>query len=158
MLGVRTLGLRPSHLKGALDGRRKLVATLDWLVTLCEDGRLPAQASSALCAANPTSLRKDENGVRLVAVGKTLRWLVGKSFMAGDYVAEVAAQLLPLQSAVKVSDPCLTTTTGCQQWVTRLPSNGPLAVLQVDLRNAFNSINREEVLVVVSHHAPQPLA
>ena len=41
--------------------------------------------------------------------------------------------------------------------VSRLPSNGPWAVLQVDLRNAFNSISREEVLVAVSEHAPQLL-
>ena len=77
--------------------------------------------------------------------------------MAGDCVAEAAAQLLPLQCGVKVSDSCLTTTMGVQQLVSKLPSNGPWAVLQVDLRNAFNSISREEVLVVVGEHTPQLL-
>ena len=83
--------MRPSHLKEALEGSSKLVAALDRFVIFCEDGRLPAQASSALCSANLIPLRKDGDGVRPVAVGETLRRLVGKSLMAGDYVAEAAA-------------------------------------------------------------------
>lgn len=60
-------------------------------VKLVLDGNRPSVACPYLIGANLTALRKEDGGVRLIAVGGTLRWLVAK--VAGKAVMEDMASL-----------------------------------------------------------------
>ena len=78
-------GLRPSHLQDAIrrrGGGLGLIRSLASLTTEWVNGRLPASHSPFWCGANLTPLKKSDGGVRPVAVGETLRRLVGKVLLS----------------------------------------------------------------------------
>ena len=78
-------GLRPAHLQDALrrrGGGLGLVRALAQLTHAWATGQLPATHSKFLCGATLTPLKKADGGVRPVAVGETIRRLVGKALLA----------------------------------------------------------------------------
>ena len=79
-------GLRPSHLQDILRKRgceAGLVQSLANLSRLAILGKLPEAAGPVLCASTLLPLRKDASGgVRPVAIGDTLRRLIGKCLLA----------------------------------------------------------------------------
>ena len=155
-------GLSPAHLQEAVacgddEASRRLLGALDAFVMVCEDGGLPEAAAQHLASANLIPLRKGDDGVRPVAVGECLRRLVGKRLMSEGTTLEAARSLLPLQTGVRVQDACLLTSLSLQQAVDRWRPGEGWVLVQVDLTNAFNSIDRQKVLEAVKARAPHLL-
>ena len=144
-------GLRPQHLQDVLRGGSGLDASLlralDGFLRFCVNGQLPAAAAPFLCAANVIPLRKPEGGlaVRPVAVGETLRRVVGK-YVANSAISKGLIQtMLPNQCGIATPGACETVAMGLQNWVQAHLTDLTWLILQIDLRNAFNSICREPI-------------
>jgi len=96
-------GLRPQHLldcqnSGDSAAKAGLLEALLNLVTATSTGRMHTHSAPYLCAVRLIPLRKMDGGVRLIAVGDTLRRLVPKR--------NAAAALAPLQTAFAKGSPC----------------------------------------------------
>ena len=115
------------------------------------------EAALYLCGAKLINLKKpgSKMAVRPIAVGESLRRLVGKTVMASPAVQDAVTNMLPLQLGVAVEGACETTTIAMQHWVNEHRADRYWAVLQVDLTNAFNSIDRRSMLAEVATRAPK---
>jgi len=92
--------------------------------------------------------------VRTIAVGDTLRELVAKWLLATAQGRNDAAALAPLQTAFAKGSPCKVMAMGVQAQVDALHGSTGWLVLQVDLKNAFNSIARPAILEALEHQCP----
>ena len=150
-------GLRPSHLQDAVRRRGRgltLIAALASLTQLWVHGRLPPEHAPFLCGANLTPLRKKDDGVRPVAVGETIRRLVGKALLSTATLKQQVAALAPLQCGVGVRGATEAVAMGTQCLVNQFGGTGHWALLKVDLSNAFNSVHREHILKGALHSCP----
>ena len=156
-------GLRPQHLQDVLRHDvgmgSSLLAGLDSFVRFCLDGKLPKAAAPFLCGAQIVPLRKPTGkmDIRPVAVGETLRRIVAKFAMSSILVKRAIEELRPLQCGVAVEGACETVAMALQGWVDANRSSSDWAVLQVDLRNAFNSMDRGAMLRATLQHVPELL-
>ena len=154
-------GLRPQHLQDVVRAgsgvAASLMTSMDSFLQLCLDGRLPAAAAPFLCAANVIPLRKPEGGlaVRPVAVGETLRRLVGKFVARSAVSSKLVQTMLPHQCGIATPGACETIAMGLQSWVHAHHTEHAWAILQVDLRNAFNSVHREAIFDEIGQSAPE---
>ena len=97
--------------------------------------------------------RKKDNGLRPIAVGSILPRLVSKCF-ATALADRAAAYLSPHQLGVGVRGGCEAVTHAVRQAVEENPSSW---VLQCDLVNAFNVVDRTFMLEAVAEHFPECL-
>ena len=154
-------GLRPQHLQDIIRKDAGIAAllleALDEFCITALRGTLPAEAAPFLCGAKLIPLKKPgaKTAVRPIAVGETLRRLVGKTIMASPAVQDAVTNMLPLQLGVAVEGACETTTIALQHWINEHRQEPDWAVLQVDLTNAFNSIDRKCMLAEVANRAPK---
>jgi hypothetical protein len=98
-------GLRPGHLKECLqkEGRgSSLQAALGSLAQLGIENGLPGGSCGVFCAANLIPLCKKDGSVRPIAVGETLRRVVGKCLLGLDRTKEELHVLQPRQCGVSV--------------------------------------------------------
>ncbi len=155
-------GLRPQHLQDVLrhdGGAASLVLTaLDCFSLLCLDGKVLPAAAPFLASANLIPLRKPSPQVgtvevRPVAVGEVLRRVVGKVALRAAPIRQAVDGLCPHQLGVGVAGACETIAQAVQSLARSFPTLG-VNLLQVDLRNAFNSISRERILEEVAAQAP----
>ena len=150
-------GLRPSHLQDSVRRRGRgllLISALATLTQLWVRGALPPDHAVFLCGANLTPLRKADDGVRPVAVGETLRRLVGKALLNTPTMKKQVSGLAPTQCGVGVSGAVEAVAMGTQALIDQLGGNGQWALLKVDLSNAFNCVSREAILKGTLHYAP----
>ena len=150
-------GLRPSHLQDALKrraGSMSLILALAGLAKRWVDGTLPPEHAPYWCGANLTPLCKPDGGVRPVAVGETIRRLVGKALLATGVSKAQVAQLAPVQVGVGVRSAAESVAMGLQSIVDSLSHTMDLAILNVDLCNAFNSVDRLAMLKAASQCVP----
>ena len=101
-----------------------------------------------LCASTLIPLQKKDGGVRPIAVGDTIRRVVGKCLLRTEAVVGEMACLKPRQCGVGVQNATEMVGMGLQRYVQSKTAEGvnDYVVLQVGMRNAFNSISRESVL------------
>ena len=91
-------GLRPTHLK---EIRRKLgpgtpvVAAIGVFVEVAVTTTFPASVREVLCASSLIPLQKKDGGVRPIAVGDTLRRVIGKYLLGSEAVKTELACLRP---------------------------------------------------------------
>ena len=108
----------------------------------------PDGVRQVLCASTLIPLRKKDGGVRPIAVGDTLRRVVGKCLLRSEEVTAELATLQPRQCGVGVMNAAEMVGMGLQRFVQSkheaMDTN--YVVLQIDVRNAFNSISRDAVL------------
>ena len=150
-------GLRPSCLYDLLKRGphvSKLVTELAAFVALAAHGMLPADLAPLFGAASLIPLRKPDGGVRPIAIGETLRRLVGKALMHLPKLMGELKALAPLQCGVGIVNACESIGQGLQALVDTLPAQGDWVALQVDVINAFNTIDRTEVLRGTATLAP----
>ena len=98
-------GLRPSQLKNCLKragSSASLKAGLGSFVSAAADGRLPLQLAEPLCAGNLIPINKKDGGIRPIAVGDTIRRVVGKVLLHLDAVKSQLESLQPRQVGVGV--------------------------------------------------------
>ena len=150
-------GLRPSHLQDAVRRRGRgltLVSALAKLTKMWVHGSLPLTHAPYLNGASLTPLRKPDGGVRPVAVGETLRRLVGKALLSTSTLKEQVADLAPVQCGVGVSVAAENVAMGVRALVDTYGGSPNWAILKVDLKNAFNSVHRDVVLRGAHSMAP----
>ena len=140
-------GLRAEHLKVAVklsppNRTDKALEAITRLVNVLAAGGLPEAAAPYFCGARLYAGNKKSGGIRPIAVGYILRRLTSKCF---SYVlADKAARLLaPLQVGVGVPGGCDAVVHTVRAIVEdpNIPAD-TRSVLQVDLINAFHSVDR----------------
>jgi len=163
-------GLRPDHLKdmvgnGAETDSAGLLAAIDLFVRNLLIHGLPPLASPVMCAARLTPLAKDNGvgvkvGTRPIAAGECLRRLVGKVLMSQADVVHSLRKLAPQQCGVGVQGAYSLLSMGLQQYINLRHSKGESdwAVLQLDFKNAFNTIQRSKLLDSTRKYCSQAVA
>jgi len=115
------------------------------------------RAAPLLCAARLLPLRKKDGGVRPIAVCDTLRRFVAKRLLATSQGRGKTAGLAPLQTAFSKGSPCEVVAMGVQAHWDALNGSAGWLLLQVDLKNAFNSIHRPAILGAMEQRCPAML-
>ena len=108
------------------------------------NGSLPSDIVSKLGCARLVAIIKDNGSYRPIAVGETLRRLVGKVLLA-KYGNEISSKLVPLQVGVNVPGGLDSVVLEVDKWM-QSDSSPNFPILQLDFRNAFNSIKRSWTL------------
>ena len=83
---------------------------------------------------------------------------MGKALLNVPPLLSQLQGLSPVQCGVGVPNACESIGQGLQGLVDSLPREGDWVVLQVDVSNAFNTIDRTAVLHGAAKHAPAMLA
>ena len=91
------------------------------------------------------ALKKKNGGIRLIAVGEILRRLVAKCLSRLSSQKDDSL-LVPLQVGVVVPGGCEAVSHALNRLVASLGDTISLAILQVDLKNAFNTLDRSSIL------------
>lgn len=116
--------------------------------------RVPAFLASWLSAALLTPLRKRDEGVRPIAVGKTFRHLVSSTLMTR--VASKGQKLLePTQLGVKTSGGYEAVVHATRRFLHSHGAQSSHALLQVDLTSAFNYVSRSSFLKATRENLPE---
>ena len=151
----------PVHLKEAITcgsdvAELKLVRALRRFVDLCASGALPMELSEFVTAANLIPLKKKSGpkDVRPIACGEVLRRVVEQVILR-KHLAGVKDYLAPEQVGVGIKDAATQTAIGCAQLMPKLLQDQRTGLLQIDLKNAFNSVFRAAVLRQVEKQAPE---
>jgi len=153
-------GLSPDHLRELATDRNlaglRLLDALGEFISHCHKRNLVPEAILPLCGANLTPLPKPGNGVRPIACGETLRRLVAKAHVTSTAVRDAIVWMQPLQVGVGTSRATETVAMGLQELVSlRNDANDKgWAILQVDMKNAFNGMSRTAVRHEIENHAP----
>ena len=143
-------GLRPVHLSECcrkLGEGAPLAHALGQFAQVALTPAFPAPMREILCASSLIPLRKKDGGLRPIAVGDTIRRVVGKCLLSLGAVQAELASLQPRQCGVGVRNAAEMVGMGLQRFVQSRASAGDhdYAVLQVDVRNAFNSMSRDAI-------------
>ena len=115
---------------------------------------LPGGARAVICAANLIPLRKKDNSVRPIAVGETLRRMIGKCLLNTDRMKEQVQSLQPRQCGVAVQGATELVGMGLQRLVDARKDDSDWVVLTVDISNAFNTIHRDVILQGCAKRVP----
>ena len=157
--GAGPSGLRPEHLRSVLKNTssalaNKALVALTKVVNVMAAGKVPARVRPFLCGARLVAGKKKDDSLRPIAIGNLLRRVVAKCFSSA--LAEKAASLLaPNQLGVGVRGGAEAIAHAVSEAVKVDPS---CWVLQVDLVNAYNVVDRGEVLERVANLFPECLA
>ncbi|KAJ9458089.1 hypothetical protein DIPPA_34838 [Diplonema papillatum] len=155
-------GLSAQHLLDLWDSSgsfKEAVADAVWAVS---SGRVPTAARPYLYGAKLVPLVKRTGGIRPIACGEILRRVAGKVLASDRAVKELGQNVLLRSGQVGVG-----VKAGADAGVLavrrvaalyRREGGASKGVLQVDLENAFNSLQREAIIRSASRHAPQVLA
>lgn len=151
-------GLRPQHMKDLLHDKSgaaavRLLEAVTKFVNFAVGGQINSLILPYFCGARLLALKKNDGGIRPIAIGCTLRRLVAK--VCSHSIRDQAAKFLqPNQLGFGAP-------LGCEACVhaTRAYSNAfdgsNKVILKVDYKNAFNAIRRDLVLTAVSRNFPQ---
>ena len=107
-----------------------------------------------LCGARLHAAKKKDNSLRPIALGNLIRRLVSKCFSSA-LASRAAALLGPHQLGVGTKGGCEAIAHAVRQVVREDPNKW---VLQVDLINAYNQVDRGTVLEETARHFPEYLA
>lgn len=154
--------MRAQHLLEALeiplgDAGERISGTLAKLCGLLANGRAPEALGPWLAAAPVHPLRKKDGGVRPIAVGEVLRRLVARMLCNDEKVRAKAVEVLGKvgQMGVGRKNGAEAVVHAVRSWVEGV-EQGELGgvALKLDIVNAFNSVDRGEVLVRLREHFP----
>ncbi|XP_063534955.1 uncharacterized protein LOC134744937 [Cydia strobilella] len=149
-------GLSPQHLKDLTshcvgDTGKRLIIALTKLVNLMLSGKVNPLFEPIIYGANLIALTKKDGGIRPIAVGSTFRRLTSK-ISVRHVLSKLQKQFEPVQLGFG-------TKGGCEAAVhalrTCLINDQCEVLLKIDVKNAFNSLNRDALLAEVNNHAPE---
>ena len=149
-------GLKPQHLKDALQFayRDELIHILADVVTKLARGDAPTRIRPFLNGAALIALPKPSGDLRPIAVGEVLRRLVSKC-MLDSCSDEAKARLEPLQVGVGTRQGAEATVHVARQWMDRHNGDPHRVLVKLDMENAFNTMDREAMLLAVRSAFPQ---
>ncbi|GJS40576.1 putative reverse transcriptase domain-containing protein [Tanacetum coccineum] len=151
-------GLRAQHILDALCGEGSATATdllkaITLVVNLWLVGRCPPILAEFVASAPLTPLLKPDNGIWPIAVGTIWRRLVSKVAMKG-VGKEISKYLGDFQFGVGVSGGAEAVLHSANRVLSEYHNDGSLAMLTVDLSNAFNLVDRSALLYEVRVRCP----
>ena len=150
-------GFRPEHLvvtlKAAPNQAGRAETQLCRLVNVMAKGAVPASVAPHLCGARLHAGNKKDGGLRPIAVGNILRRLTSK-VMARSLVDKMEGLLAPHQLGVSVRGGAEVAVHSVKEALARQPDKW---VLQLDLQNAFNCVDRSIMLAEVARLLPECL-
>ena len=157
-------GLRPAHVREALQCGTSaveddLLNALAEFCHVCTSGVISRDVGPFLLAANLLPFRKEggstENpAVRPIAAGETLRRIVGKVIM--NRVKHSFLNVVsPLQCGVGVPDAVQAVSITLRRSYDILAVKPDWGLAQIDIANAFNSINREPIMNFTKQYLPE---
>ncbi|KAL1448357.1 hypothetical protein WDU94_014016 [Cyamophila willieti] len=150
-------GLRPQHLKDIVSksageaGTRALTA----ITKLCNfllSGSLPQELCPILYGASLCALKKKDGGLRPIAVGNTFRRLTAK-LGCSKLRPALSDCLLPHQLGVSAKMGCEAAIHSVRTYLSN-PANMSKVLLKIDFKNAFNSVERDVLLMEIKENVP----
>ena len=155
-------GLRIQHIIDASEVPQQIhiLQPLRGVINLLAAGRAPPEVSTFLAGGSLTALNKSKSGsifdIRPIAVGESLRRLVGKCLCAA--VKTKAAEFFkPFQFGVACSFGAEKIAHGLRACIENHWLDVDFVVLKVDMKNAFNMVSRQALLSECSTHFPELL-
>ena len=139
-------GLKPGHLKhliGAAEAGNRLLESLTKLVNLVLKNMIPEDIRPIFFGANLCALSKKCGGIRPIAVGSTLRRLITKVGFK-PISQELGALFRPNQLGYASKGGSEAAAHAARHYLTSNRENR--VFLKLDLKNAFNCINRDVIL------------
>ena len=107
-----------------------------------------------LYGANLIALHKHNGGIRPIAFGNTVRWLVAK-VISIRLCLEIDGCLRPTQLGYGSSDGCVAAVYPLQVFLGNSSLLLPRMVVKIDYRSAFNNIRRDTFLSVIRDQFPE---
>ena len=140
----------PEHLLHAInfsfsDQSKRAMNSLTKLVILASGGQLPSFVTPAFCSATLTALNKKITGLRPIAVGEIIRRLVAKC-ISKEAATEAVELFVSKQLIVAVKGGAESKMHASKITLERMKRVKSGGILQIDSRNAFNSIKRGNLL------------
>ena len=139
-----------SNFLSVLAEDQQCVTAIALLIEQIVNNRLPAAARTLLTTCTVISLEKGDDGRRPLAIGDIFYRMASRYVVA--LVSKDAQVLMaPHQYGAGQPDGCTQVVHSLQHLLT-VPSPRPLACLSVDVANAFNTIDRAQMLRVLYSH------
>ena len=138
--------------------RTRVEIALTSIVNLLASGGATRDTAPFMAGGGLTPLRKPDDDVRPIAVGETLRRLVGKCLVRHKEIApHLEGIFLPNQVGVGISGGAEAVVHAVSDLVDEHGQDPNLALLKVDFQNAFNTVSRAALLETIQTEFP-PLA
>ena len=153
--GAGPSALRPQHLLDAIRSSHGDEA-LEHLAEMCNhlaQGRAPPAAAPPIAGAGLMALRKNDGGLRPIAVGESIRRLVAKC-LCSITKEQARHYLWPLQLGVSTPLGAEVGAQTARQWCERHAGDPDRALVTIDFENAFNTVDRTAILRQVRHRFP----
>ena len=124
---------------------QRLLSLVVEFVLFVISGKMPAQVAVLLGGARLIPVLKSVNAYRPIAIGETLRRLVGKVIVQ-IYGPILADDLAPEQFGVCRPGGMEAIIHDVNYWFKTLSQQNGCCILQLDFRNAFNTLSRGHIL------------
>ncbi|KAJ2952400.1 hypothetical protein O0L34_g6708 [Tuta absoluta] len=143
-------GLSPQHLKDLIGGSlgdvgKTLMVSLVSLVNLMLSGKVNHEFTDLFYGASLVALNKKDGGIRPIAVGNTFRRLASK-ICCKNVRAFLSSKFEPKQLGFAIKGGCEAAVHATREF---LELAGGEVLLKVDIKNAFNTIDRGVLLSAV---------
>ena len=143
-------GFRANYLKDLFaspnpNQRQRLFSSLTNIVNKMNQGNVPSEIRPFLFAATLHAATKKQGGVRPIAIGDVYCRLVSKC-LASLVAEEAVFAFCPFQLGIKVRGGCEAVIHATSATFTSPSPVNERYILQVDLENAFNNIDRSHFL------------
>lgn len=132
---------------------QKCLQSITELSNLLLRGELNSETCPFFYGANLCAFLKKDGGIRPIAVGCTIRRLIPK-LGCFEMREKLSSYLLPHQIGFGVKHGCEAAVHALRATI-RKSRNSTKIVLKIDFKNAFNSINRDEMLKNIEEIAPE---
>lgn len=148
-------GLSPQHIKDLISGAtgdvgRSLLEDITQLANIMLEGAVCPDILDVLYGANLCALKKKDGGIRPIAVGCTWRRIVSK-ICCRHILPTVTDYFCPVQLGFGSRGGCEAAVHATR---TFLDQNGGEVLLKVDVKNAFNSVDRGALLTQIKQITP----
>ena len=159
--GAGRSGLSPQHLKDAAACKSPIVqerflGKLTRFVNLLVAGEAIPEVAPFVGGASLIASRKDDDGFRPIAIGEVLRRLASKCCSRSEVVSETCHRLLePIQVGVGSRGGGEALVWAVNVLLHEHGQENDLAILKIDLSNAFNRIARDVFIAEVDKEIPE---
>lgn len=152
-------GLSPQHLKDLTttpsgDAGSALLKELTALINLMLTGRVNVEIIPVLYGANLVALAKKDGGIRPIAIGCTFRRLASK-LCCRNFNERLTKIFKPRQLGFGVKGGCEAAVHSARTFLSRPDYE---VFVKIDVKNAFNSVDRGALLTEVKKHLPEAYA
>ena len=134
----------------------ELVANLVQFINSCLHGDVPQVIAPVFYGASLITLRKNDGGIRPIAIGETIRSVAGRAFLIklSDRIYDL---LVPCQLGLGTPRGAEILIHSVRDYLDGVNHSPGQEIIKIDYRNAFNSIRRDHILCCVSDTIPELL-